>query len=154
MAIISGGQVIEGSVPRNPNMVADKGLAGGIMKMARAVYDFAVEGGAVGAINLLAGAEIPSGAVILGGYLDVITVPTSAGAPTLGVQVEGTNDVVASALISGAPWSTTGRKSVIPAFTGATSVKTTAAKNVVANVGTAALTAGKFEVVLFYVGLE
>jgi hypothetical protein len=53
--------------------------------------------------------------------------------------------------VSGAPWSTTGRKSVIPVFTGATSLKTTAARDVSIVIGTAALTAGGFTVYLAYI---
>ena len=116
---------------------------------ARATYSFAVSGGGVGSIALPFG-EIPSGAIILGGYVEVTVAPTSGGAATLAIQVEAANDIVASALISGAPWSTLGRKSVVPAFTGATTVKTTAGRQITAVVGAAALTAGTFEVVLFY----
>jgi hypothetical protein len=52
--------------------------------------------------------------------------------------------------VSGAPWSTTGRKSVIPVFTGASTVKTTVARALSIAVAVQALTAGKFRVVLFY----
>lgn len=125
------------------------------IKTAVGEYDFAVDGGAVGQITLrsgsVLGAGVPSGAVITGGYLEVDTVPTSGGAATLGVDLEGTSDIVLAVVISGAPWSSTGRKSVIPAGTGATSVKTTTAtRSIKAAVGVAALTAGKFRVVLFY----
>lgn len=117
---------------------------------ARGRYDFAVDGGAVGDIDLTAVAQIPANAVVLGGFVEVDTVPTSGGAATVAVKVEGAGDLVAAAAISGAPWSTTGRKSIIPVFTGATTVKTTAARKLVATVATAALTAGVFDVVVFY----
>jgi hypothetical protein len=80
----------------------------------------------------------------------VQTLLTSGGAGTGAVQVEGAGDIVAGAAVSGAPWSTTGRKSVIPAFTGATTVKATAARKPAFVIGAANLTAGKFDVVLFY----
>lgn len=121
------------------------------LKWVRARYDFAVEGGAVGTIALLGTTAIPSGAVVLGGFVDVITPPTSGGAATLALQVEAAGDLVAAAAISGAPWSTAGRKSVIPVFTGATSLKTTAARDVSAVVATAALTAGVIDVYVAYV---
>ncbi len=121
------------------------------MKSVRARYDFAVDGGAVGDIDLTKAAALPVGAVVLGGFVEVDVVPTSGGSATIAVKVEGAGDIVAAAAISGAPWSTTGRKSVIPVFTGATTVKTTAARKVQATVATAALTAGTFDVVLFYV---
>jgi hypothetical protein len=155
MPVISGGRVIEGAYPRAgaPTAAATAGnpFVTGALRVTRARYDFAAAGGAVGAINLLpAGAELPGGAVVLGGLVDVVTPPTSGGAATLALAVEGAGDLVAAAAVSGAPWSTAGRKSLLPAFTGATSVKTTAARNVVATVATAALTAGVFDVYLFW----
>lgn len=110
-------------------------------------YDFATDGGAVGDITL--GGSVPSGAVILGGYLRVVTAPTSGGAATVAVKLEGAGDIVAAAAISGAPWSTTGYKDIIPDSTGSTAVRTTNTRAVAATIATAALTAGKFEVFLF-----
>jgi hypothetical protein len=121
------------------------------MKWIRGRYDFAVDGGAIGDIDLTRVASVPANAVVVGGFLEVDTVPTSGGAATIAIKVEGAADTVAAAAISGAPWSTTGRKSVIPVFTGATSLKTTAARKVQATVAVAALTAGAFDVVLAYV---
>jgi hypothetical protein len=135
MPIIRGGTIIGGH---------------GGLGMAEATYSFAVNGGAVGDITLTQGDTIPSGAIILGGLVEVTTALTSGGAATVAIKVEGAGDIVAAAAISGAPWSTTGRKSVIPVFTGATSVKTTAARSIVATVATAALTAGVFNVYLVY----
>lgn len=113
----------------------------------RANYDFAVDGGAVGTITLR-GQAVPSGATILGGYVEVATPLTSGGAATAGLQAEAAGDLVAAAVVSGAPWSTAGRKSIVPAFTGATSLRTTAARSVQMVVAVAALTAGAFSVVL------
>lgn len=119
------------------------------VRVVRARYDFAVDGGAVGDIVISAG-TVPAGAYITSGFVEVDTAVTGAGA-SVAVNVEGAGDIVAAAAISGAPWSTTGRKSIIPVGTGATSVKTTAARSVVATVSAAVLTAGAFDVVLFYV---
>ena len=119
----------------------------GQLEVLEATYSFAVSGGAVGTISLNA---IPQGAIILGGLLEVEAVPTSAGAATIAVQVEGAGDIIAAAALGVAPWSTVGRKSVVPAFTGATSVKTTAAQTVDIVIGTAALTAGVFRVYLVF----
>lgn len=117
---------------------------------ARGRYDFAVDGGAVGSIDIST-AAIPAGSIILGGFAEVDTAVTSGGSGTLAISVEGANDIITAAAVSGAPWSTTGRKSVVPAFTGATSVKTTAARKIKAVIATADLTAGVVDVVLFYV---
>ena len=125
------------------------------LKTAVAEYNFAVDGGAVGAIPLrgtgVLGGSLPVGSVVTSGYVEVITPPTSGGAATLGVSSEAAGDLVAAGtLVSAANWATAGRKSVTPAGTGSTSVKTTAARGITADVGVAALTAGFFRVVLVY----
>jgi hypothetical protein len=154
-SVISGGKVIEGSYARtgSVNAEATSGYpaVSGALTWVRARYSFAVEGGAVSTIALVGSTVIPSGAVILGGFVDVITPPTSSGAATIAIQVEAANDIINAAAISGGPWSTAGRKSVIPVFTGASSVKTTAARDISAVIGTAALTAGVFDVYLAYI---
>jgi len=127
------------------------------IKEASGEYDFAVDGGAVGTITLRSaggaslGNVIPTGSVIVGGYIEVDTAVTSGGAATLGANAESAGDLVGSgSVVSAAPWSSTGRKSITPAFTGATGVKTTAVRNLTVSVGVATLTAGKFRVVVFY----
>lgn len=127
---------------------ADNATAPGAMQWVRARYSFATQGGAVGTIALVGAAVIPANAVIIDSGIDVVTVPTSAGAATLGVDTEAAGDIVTAAVISGAPWSTTGRKNGTPQDA-ATSVKTTVARDISVRVGVAALTAGVFDV---YVG--
>lgn len=118
--------------------------------LARAKYKFSDDGGAISSIALFRDVVIPAGAIIVEGGLDVIVSPTSGGAATLGLTLESAGDLIAAAAISGAPWSTLGRKNLIPQ-TWATSVKTTAARDVLAVVGAFALTAGEFDVYLKYV---
>ena len=126
------------------------------VKTAVGEYDFALSGGAVGAIPLrsapgnIMGNEIPAGSVVTGGYIEVDTALTSGGAATVAVNVESAGDLLVAAAVSGAPWSSTGRKSIIPDATGATSVKTTAKRSLVFTVAVAALTAGRARVVVFY----
>ena len=126
------------------------------LKTAIGEFDFAVDGGAVGTITLRAqptdatGNEIPAGSVITGGYIEVDTPFTSGGAATVSAGSEAAADLQAAAAVSGAPWSSTGRKSIVPAGTGATSVKTTAKRALTLTVAVAALTAGKGRVVVFY----
>lgn len=126
------------------------GAALGLPKPAVGLYDFAVEGGAVGDITLR-GDTVPSGAIIVDSLIHVDTVLTGATA-TVAIKVEGAADVNAADAISGAPWSTTGAKRGDLTATTAP-VKTTAARSIVATVGTAALTAGVFKVVVWYVEL-
>lgn len=120
------------------------------LKTVQAVYDFAVDGGATGTITLRGtdsvGNSLPVGAVVTGGYIDVETACASATG-TMALQAEGAGDVLAAVGQAGL---TVGRKSVVPAGTGATSVKTTAARSLQLVIATAAFTAGKFRVVLFY----
>jgi hypothetical protein len=119
-------------------------------------YSFAIDGGAIGTLTLRTAASdslgnsIPTGSVIEGGYIEVDTIVTSGGAATLGVQIEGAGDLLAATVVSGAPWSSTGRKSIIPVFSGATSVKTTTARSITVTTAAATLTAGIFRVVVHY----
>lgn len=123
----------------------------GAIKIARGKYSFAVNGGAVSTIALMGTTAIPSGAYIIGGFLEVGTQLTSSGSATVAVQVEAANDLVTATAYGSAPWSSTGTKVIIPVFTVATYVKTTAARDISIVIGTAALTAGVFDVVVYYV---
>lgn len=124
------------------------------VKTAVGEYDFAVDGGAIGAITLRAPVggnnQIGANAVILYGYLEIDTGFTTGSAATMAISVEGAGDLVAATVVSGAPYSTTGRKSIIPAGTGATSVKTTVPRSLVATIAVGTVTAGKGRVVVFY----
>lgn len=130
-----------------------EGTPGPRTKMARGIYDFAVDGGAVSTIALMGATNIPSGATILGGFIDVQTTLTSGGAATIAVQVEAAGDIVPAVAV--ASW-TAGRKLIVPALTtsatlaAANVVRTTAARDISAVVAAFALTAGKFTVVLIY----
>lgn len=137
LPVISGGRVIEGSQRRQGS--------------SRFSYTFASLGGAVSTITLI-GPPLPIGATVTGGYIEVATPPTSGGSATISAGIEAAADLQAAAAISGAPWSTAGRKSVIPAGTGATSIRLTADRQASIVVATAALTAGAFDVVLFWSG--
>lgn len=127
------------------------GAAYGQPKPAVGLYDFAIEGGVVGDITLR-GDTIPSGAIITDALISVDTVLTSGGSATVAIKTEGAADVNSADAISGAPWSTTGAKRGDLTATTAP-VRTTAARPIVATVGTAALTAGVFKVVVWYVEL-
>lgn len=124
------------------------GLGGG-RKAAVGLYSFATDGGAVGDITLR-GDSVPSGAAVVDAYIKVDTALTSGGSATVAIKLEGAADINAADAISGAPWSTTGVKRAD--FTATTApVVTTAARSIKATVGTAALTAGAFTVVVEYV---
>jgi hypothetical protein len=127
------------------------GITGTRLKVARGDYSFAVQGGAQSTIGLMGATLIPSGAIVIGGYIEITTQCTGVGA-SIAVQVNGANDIVSAAVIGS--W-TAGVKNVLPSLTSgsitsATMVKTTAARDISIVISGAALTAGVFKVVLFY----
>ena len=135
------------------NTPLKEGVTGARLKVAVGKYDFAVDGGAVGTIPLMGQTAIPSGATIIGGFVDITTQVTSGGSATLALQVNAANDI--STAVAVASW-TAGVKNVLPApttgaITASTAVRTTAARDISLVVATAALTAGVFYVVLYYV---
>lgn len=116
-------------------------------KVWEGFYDFAVDGGAQGTIPLRSNdGPIPLGAIIYGGYLDVQTSCASATG-TMALNSEGAADLLAATAQAGL---TAGRKDIIPDATGSTAVKLTAARLPALVIATAAFTAGKFSLVLFY----
>jgi hypothetical protein len=104
-------------------------------------YDFAVDGGAVGVLNLvLAGEDM----VVVDCYAKVITACTSGGSATLIAGVAGDTDAciastAVAALTAGAV--IIGAASTMP-------VKLASAGYVLMTIGTAAFTAGKIKFVL------
>ncbi len=125
----------------------------GFLRVAKAQYDFAVNGGAIGAIDL--GVTIPAKAIVCGGFVEVLTTFTSAtDAATVALSVEGANDIVSAIAISNGanPWDA-GNHAIVPKANTpeSTAVKTTVARKVTATVAVEALTAGKANVWLYYV---
>ncbi len=116
--------------------------------VALGTYDFSVSGGATGAITLLPGDDlIPANAVITSVYIDTISALTSGGSATVAIGVNTTTDLLTATAYA----SFTGITAGIPVSTAATAVKTTAECNITITIGTAALTAGKFNVIAEYV---
>lgn len=110
----------------------------------KATYDFAVHGGAVGDIPL--DLDLPPNAVVYDGLVDVITAPTSGGAATVALKIEGAADLLAATAIS----SVTGQLDTVPNGAAANAVKTTDTRTLTVTVATAALTAGKMNIFLKY----
>lgn len=132
---------------------AGAGYFGAGYRRARADYSFAVQGGAISTIGLTGSTFIPSGALIMGGFIEVTTALTSGGSATIAVQVEGAGDIVPATAV--ASW-TTGRKNITPtlatgSLTAASIVKTTAPRDISVVIATAALTAGVFKVILEFI---
>lgn len=144
------------ATPAEINTVCDETLAttDGLQRLhlARATYDFAVDGGAISAIGL--GITLPDNAVICGGFIDVATTCISAtDAGTMAISVLSANDIVSAIAISDVsnPWDA-GLQAIVPKANTpeSTGIKLTAAKEVTATIAVEAFTAGKFTVNLFY----
>lgn len=120
-----------------------------VMRMGKWTYSFAVNGGGTGTIAMT-GDSLPVNAVVIGGVMDVTTAIT--GGATVAIQLQAANDIISAAADSGAPWSTTGLKAIVPIFTAATYKKVaTTAKTPSLVVTVAAITAGVVNLHLLYV---
>lgn len=106
-------------------------------------YDFAVNGGAIGTIELPG--EIPDNAIITKCIVDVHTAPTSGGSATVALGLNTTTDLLAATAIA----SVTG---VVIAKDTAAAFKLTADRKVQVTIAVAALTAGKMAIVVEWVG--
>lgn len=112
-------------------------------------YDFSKEGGATGDITLRGG-KIPKGSVVHEGKALGITAITSGGAATIALKLVGAADVLAAT--GKASW--TDGAIIDCAAIASTPLLLASDTNLVATVGTAALTAGKFRVALEYYQID
>ena len=116
---------------------------------AVAEYSFATDGGAVSQITLR-GDTVPSTAQVVDADIIIETVLTSGGAATVSVDLEAADDINAADAISGAPWSAAKPCKADKLDAANEGFVTTADRAIKVTVGTAALTAGKFKVVVTY----
>ncbi len=118
----------------------------------RAVYSFALQGGAQGVKTLLdastgKAAKLPKGAVVRDCLIDVITTPTSGGSSALKVGTgQSTNDLKLRADDD----TFSGLMACIPVGSAATAIKLTADATMSTSIESANLTAGKFYVIVHY----
>ncbi len=121
------------------------------LRLTSAAYDFATDGGALGNLDLDLSTEIPAGSYVTHGYVVVATVPTSAGAATLALTLLAPDDTVPASALSASPWVSRGRHPIAPPAHGFTATKSAAAQATVRlTIGAAALTAGAWDLVLYY----
>ena len=134
---------------------ADDGL--GNLRVARFTFDTAANDSAGVANTTVAahgvGVTLPIHAIIVGGFFDVNTAFTSSASGQVAIHVQSANDIQTAAAVSGAPFSTVGRKAITPKANTpeSTSVKCTAAREITCTVSVGALTAGKLTGYLYYV---
>ena len=146
---------------RSPKLAMGSQILRRGQRIAKGIWDFSIQGGAIGAIKFYdpvhaRGATVtksnwqplylPPSAIVVRGLLDVITTPTSSGSATMafGTGVSATDLKTATGYGS----LTAGLYDLTPNHTAANSVKvtaTTAQPGVIPimTVATAALTAGK-----------
>jgi hypothetical protein len=138
----------------------DAGLAGtadglGLLHVAKATFDPSATAGMRTIAAHTLGVTIPDNAIIVGGFIEVLTTFTSAtDAGTVAIHANGANDIVSAIAISngGNPWDA-GLHAIIPKANTpeSTGIKLTAARNITATVAVEALTAGKATIFLYYV---
>lgn len=129
-----------------------EGLYAGV-RVASATWDFAVNGGDSGAIGL--GVTIPKDVVIIGGFVDVITICVSANDSGTGaIHVASGNDIVSVLAISNGSniWDP-GIQPIVPKHNTpeSTGIKVSTAAEITFTIATQDFTAGKFIVYLHYV---
>lgn len=100
-------------------------------------YDFAADGGATGSLDLM---QVKEACVVESAYLKVKTAGTSGGSATVQVGVSGGAGIVGNTAVASL--------SLGAVIAGLTNVKLAADAIPQLTIGTAALTAGKFVLVL------
>ena len=126
----------------------DGGSGLGNLRMARAIYDFSVDGGAVSTIIPKKTVTLPNNAVIVGGTVNATTAAVGATATIAVGTSAGSSTTAILAATAVASFSLDAVINAVPVF--ATPVKLTAKGDVTITIATAALTAGVIEVTLFY----
>ena len=120
-----------------------------VLRVAKAVYNFAIDGGAVSTITPNGTVALPDNAVIVAATVNSTTAVTSAGSATVAIGTSaGSSTTSILGATAKASLSADAVLNGVPVF--ATPVKLTAAGNVTFTIGTAALTAGVIEVTLYY----
>jgi uncharacterized membrane protein len=114
----------------------------GFKKEATGVWDFAVDGGAVGNYVLF---SLPKNTVITNIIIQCITTPAPTTTSTFALQANTAGDLLAATAV-GSNWNAGKLVAGIPVGTAATSVLLTADRDITLVIGTQAFTAGKFVV--------
>lgn len=119
------------------------------LRAARMIYNFAADGGAVSTLTPKNSTLLPATAVIVGATINSTTAVTSGGAGTLAVGTSaGSSTTSILAATAKASLSANALLNGVPVF--ATPLKLSAAGQLNVTIGTAALTAGIVEVVVYY----
>ncbi len=125
----------------------------GAMRVARFKFDAGVAANRTVAAHGT-GVKIPANAIIVGGFFEVNTAFTSTNSTaTITISVASANDIQTAAAVSGAPFSTIGRKAIVPKANTpeSTSIKPTSEAEITCTVAVEALLTGKLTGYLQYV---
>lgn len=126
-------------------------LVEGQRGVLKAKYDFAVQGGAVGAVNLTDDngddAKLPDNAIVINNFIDVHTTITSASTPTIALGVVAADDLKSATAIA----SLTGIVQGDTDGTVGNMIKLTAEKTLTMTIAGTTLTAGAFTQFVEYV---
>jgi hypothetical protein len=121
----------------------------GVLRVAHAIYSFAVDGGAIGLITPVSTALIPANALIWGGVVNPTTAVLSAGALTMSVGTSaGSSAAALLAATAKASLSIDALLALVPTL--AAPIKMSAAGNITVTIAAAAGTAGIVEIFAFY----
>ncbi len=139
-------QLAEGQTAINPSDQVGLGAA----QVAKATYDFTVDGGAIATITPVSSPVIPAGAIVFGGLIDVVVAPLGGGASVAigfgsGAQVAS----LKAATVVGT-YTIGAILALIPVWTAASAVKVAADTKITFTVSGGALTAGKIAVQIYY----
>ncbi len=133
-------------------LAAASGFGLGVLRTARAKYDFAVDGGAQGAITPATNSAIPDNAIILFGLANSTTAATSGGAATIAIgTTAGSSASSLKAAEAVATFGADALVALIPVMSAASAVKMSAAGQIELTVATADLTAGVIEITVVYI---
>jgi len=129
-------------------IVASLGFGLGVLRVARAKYNFAVDGGAISTITPAVNATIPNDAIIVGGTINSTTAAVGATA-TIAVGTSlGSSTTSLLAATAVASFAADSLLNSVATF--AAPVKMTAAGQITVTIAVVALTAGVIEVTVLY----
>jgi hypothetical protein len=130
----------------------------GVLRVARFSFDAEGEDSAGADNNTVAahgtGVTIPANAIVVGGFFDVnLPFGSENDTSTIAIKVESANDIQTAAAVSGAPYSTIGRKAIVPKANTpeSTSIKATVAREITVTVAVEALEEGFLTGYLYFV---
>lgn len=136
------------------NFAGGGALGLGVLHVARFEFDAGIVANRTVAAHGT-GVNLPAHSIVVGGFLDVNTLFTSASTNTgtIAVSMEAANDIQTAAAVSGAPYSSIGCKAITPKANTpeSTSIKTTADREITCTVAVAALLTGKLTGYLYFV---